>query len=332
MSSNPADTNPQVDFKTSVCGLTMRNPIVLASGTFGYGSEIAPCFKGMSLEQVGGISLKGIFWEPRRGNNTPRIAETAAGLLNAIGLEGVGTVAMVEEVLPQLQPKPCTLFINVCGTSIDEYQRIIAYLNEKAPEAWDAIELNISCPNLTCGGLEFGVTAEAAAQVTKASVEAAGNHPIFVKLAPMVANLAEIALAVVEAGAQGLSLVNTYPGMAIDLEKRKPVLAKTYGGLSGPAIKPLALRAVHLVHRALVKAGRNDVDIIGMGGITNGRDALEFLLAGAAAVSLGTVNFLRPFAYRDVLAEMEELMCKRYGQSCNARDLTPDGWSGAIIG
>lgn len=321
---------PQVDFRTTLAGIEMVNPIVLASGTFGYGAEVAPCFEGMRLEELGGISLKGIFWEPRRGNPTPRIAETPAGMLNAIGLEGVGAVSMTEEVLPALQPKPCMLFINVCGTSVEEYGRIITHLNEKGGELWDAIELNISCPNLSCGGLEFGVNPDAASEVTRVAVSAAGEHPVYVKLAPMTANLAEIALAAVEAGAKGLSLVNTYPGMAIDLDNRQPVLATTYGGLSGPAIKPLALRAVHLVSTALKKAGRSDVEIVGMGGITTGRDAVEFLLAGAHAISLGTVNFTRPFAYRDVLGEMEALMRKRYERSGDSRDLTPGGWTGML--
>ncbi len=320
----------KLDFQTRIAGLTLRNPIVLASGTFGYGSEVAPCFEGMRLDELGGISLKGIFWEPRRGNPTPRVVETSAGMLNAIGLEGVGAEAMVHDVLPSLQPKPCALFINVCGTSVDEYVKIVRYLDEQAPELWDAIELNISCPNLSCGGLEFGVTPEAAREVTEASIEAAGEHPVYVKLAPMVANLPAIALAVAEAGARGLSLINTYPGMAVDLENRRPVLAKTYGGLSGPAIKPLALRAVHLVSKALRDTGRSDVSIVGMGGIASGRDALEFLVAGASSVSLGTVNFTRPFAYRDVLREMETLMRARYERTKDPRDLTVGGWSGAL--
>ncbi len=323
------DKCESIDMRVDLAGMELRNPVILASGTWGYGMEVPDIIEQVDSSRLGGIALKGIFYEPRRGNRTPRLAETPGGLLNAIGLEGVGVKAMVEEILPSLHPRRTRIFVNICGTSKEEYARITGELVQKAWDLFDAIEVNISCPNLDCGGMEFGTDPKAAAEVTGAVRNAAKGKPVYVKLTPLVTDLSSIALAVAETGAEGLSLVNTYPAMLIDLDRRKPVLAKNFGGLSGPAIRPMALRAVCLVRKALKTHGLGTA-IIGMGGISSGRDALEFLVAGADAISLGTINFLNPLAYEKILSEMEEIMRDRFAQAGNPEDLRVRSWSGTL--
>ncbi|MFH1743937.1 MAG: dihydroorotate dehydrogenase [bacterium] len=322
-------TETPVDLKVSVARMDLTNPVIMASGTWGYGMEIPQIIEQMDSSKLGGIALKGIFYEPRRGNPTPRLAETPGGLLNAIGLEGVGVKAMVEEILPTLHPRKTKIIVNICGTSLDEYVRITQEMVQSAGDLFDAIEVNISCPNLDCGGVEFGRDPVIAADVTRAVCQAANGKPVLVKLPPLVTDIAGVAIAVAQAGADGLSLVNTYPAMLVDLERRRPVLAKNFGGLSGPAIKPMALRVVCMVSRALRERGI-ETDIIGMGGISAGRDALEYILAGAHAIALGTINFTNPLAYENVLAEMESLMRQRFQQSADPDDLSVRSWTGKL--
>ena len=323
------DNSESIDMRVDLAGVELRSPVILSSGTWGYGVEAPGIIEQVDSSRLGGIALKGIFYEPRRGNPTPRLAETPGGLLNAIGLEGVGVKVMVEEVLPCLHPRKTRIFVNICGISREEYARITGELVQKAWDLFDAIEVNISCPNLDCGGMEFGTDPKAATEVAGSVRKTAEGKPVFVKLAPLVTDISSIALAVAETGAEGLSLVNTYPAMLIDLDRRKPVLAKNFGGLSGPAIKPMALRAVCLVRKALKTHGLGTA-IIGMGGISSGRDALEFLLAGADAVSLGTINFINPLAYEKVLTEMEAIMRERFAKTGDPEDLRIRSWSGAL--
>jgi dihydroorotate dehydrogenase (NAD+) catalytic subunit len=309
--------------------LDLVNPIIMASGTWGYGTEVLEIFEQVDMAKLGGVALKGIFYGPRRGNPTPRLVETPGGLLNAIGLEGVGVKAMVQQVLPSLHPRKTKIIVNICGTTIDEYRVITQELIGGAWDLFDAVEVNISCPNLDCGGMEFGTDPKLAADVTRAVRGVAGGKPVLVKLAPLVTDIASIALSVADAGAEALSLVNTYPAMMIDLQRRRPVLAKNFGGLSGPAIKPMALRAVYLVFSALRQRGFN-TDIVGMGGICTGRDALEYIVAGANAISLGTVNFTNPLAYETVLEEMETLLLQRFQQTSDRADLRLSSWVGTL--
>ena len=323
------NTEIGVDLSVRVAGMDLVNPIIMASGTWGYGLEAPQVLEQVDPAKLGGIALKGIFFEPRRGNPTPRLAETPGGLLNAIGLEGVGVKAMVEQVLPSLHPRKTNVIVNICGTSVEEYRKITQELVEHAPELFDAIEVNISCPNLDRGGMEFGTDPTLAGDVTRGVCQAARGKPVLVKLAPLVTDITSIAVAVAEAGAGALSLVNTYPAMRIDLERRRPVLAKNFGGLSGPAIKPMALRAVCLVYRALRERGLN-TDIVGMGGICNGRDALEYMIAGANAIALGTVNFTNPLAYETVIDEMQNLLRERFQQSSDQADLCVRSWVGTL--
>jgi len=324
-----SNTDTPIDLNVRVAGMDLASPIILASGTWGYAVEVPEVLEQVDFSKVGGVALKGIFYDPRRGNPTPRLVETPGGLLNAIGLEGVGVKAMVDTILPSLQPRQTRIIINICGTSVEEYARVTKVLVDSAFDLFDAIEVNISCPNLDCGGMEFGTDPRAADEVTRAVRSAAEGKPVLVKLAPLVTDIREIALAVAEAGANALSLVNTYPGMVIDLERRRPVLAKNFGGVSGPAIKPLAQRAVCLVHQALQNRGL-DTGIVGMGGICSGRDALEYIVAGADAVSLGTVNFTNPLAYETVLRQMQALMRERYLQTSVRSDLSLRSWKGSI--
>lgn len=319
----------QIDFRVQVAGMDLVNPIILASGTWGYAVEVPEVLERIDWTRLGGVALKGIFYESRRGNPTPRLVETPGGLLNAIGLEGVGVKSMVDTILPSLHPRQTKIIVNVCGTSIDEYRQIAEELVEHAFDLFDAMEVNISCPNLDCGGLEFGTDPNVAAEVTRTVRAAAKGKPVIVKMAPLVANIVAIALSVAQAGADALSLVNTYPGMAIDLERRRPVLAKNFGGVSGPAIKPLAQRVVCTVHRALREKGFK-TGIIGMGGISTGRDALEYMIAGADAISLGTVNFTNPLAYETVLSQMEALMRTRFAETSDEGDLSIQSWTGKL--
>ena len=270
--------------------LTLPNPVMTASGTFGYGREFA---QYTNLADIGAIVVKGISLEPRPGNPPPRLVETPCGMLNAIGLENVGVERFIEEKLPYLRENNCRVVVNVLGDSVEEYCRLVERL--ESTDGISAVELNISCPNVKKGGVAFGTKADMAHEVTKAVRQASGL-PLIVKLSPNVTDITEMAKAVETAGADAVSLINTLIGMAIDIQSRRPVLANTIGGLSGPAIKPVALRMVYQV------AGAVRIPVIGIGGISCWQDAIEFILAGAGAVQIGTANFINPQAAGEILA------------------------------
>jgi len=262
--------------------LQLRNPVMTASGTFGYGLEFADFFP---LEELGGIIVKGTTLNPREGNDYPRMVETASGMLNCVGLQNKGVDYFCSDIYPQIKDVGTNMIVNVSGSSPDDYAECAARIDllENIP----AIELNISCPNVKQGGMAFGVTCEGAASVVKA-VRARYHKTIIVKLSPNVTNIADIAMAVEAEGADSVSLINTIMGMAIDIEKRRPILSIATGGLSGPAVKPIALRMVWQVAKAV------KIPIVGLGGISNAHDAIEFLLAGATAIQIGTANFIDP--------------------------------------
>lgn len=277
-----------------IAGIKMRNPVMTASGTFGYGEEFADY---MDLESIGAMITKGLSLKPKAGNNTPRIVETPGGMLNAIGLQNVGIDAFIAKKLPFLRTVNTPVIANLYGNSLEEYGELAARI-DGIPEV-AGVEVNISCPNVKQGGIVFGTDPAAAAQVVSL-VRRSTSKPLIVKLSPNVTDIVSMAKACVDAGAESLSLINTLTGMAIDLQKRRPVLANITGGLSGPAIKPVALRMVWQVARAV------KVPLIGIGGIMNATDALEFILAGATAVQIGTANFLTPSASQQIAAEMEQ--------------------------
>jgi dihydroorotate dehydrogenase (NAD+) catalytic subunit len=282
-------------------GLTFANPVLCASGTFGYGEEFAAV---CDLQGIGGVVTKGISLEPRAGNPPPRIYETAAGMLNSIGLQNVGLRAFVRDKLPFLRDCPARVLVNFFGASLDEYARCAEGLSGHA--GIDALEMNISCPNIKAGGMEFGVDPELVGKLVE-MVCGCTDLPVVVKLTPNVTDPVPVARAAVEAGAAGLSLINTLRGMAIDAGRRRVRLGTTFGGLSGPAIKPVALRMVYQVAQAGL-----EVPILGIGGICSGEDAAEFLLAGATLVQVGTASFSRPDAAPGVAAELERF-CREQG-------------------
>lgn len=273
-------------------GLVMKNPVTVASGTFGSGEEYADFF---DISRLGAVTTKGVSSSPWEGNDSPRIAETASGMLNSIGLQNPGVEAFCSDHGEWLRSLDTSVIVNVSGHSIEDYVHVIERL-EQEPYV-DAYEVNISCPNVDAGGMTFGVDPEAAADVTRA-VRAATKRPLIIKLTPNVTDITVIAKAVEASGADGISLINTLLGMAIDAKSRRPKLARVVGGLSGPAIKPVALRMVWEVHNAV------DIPILGMGGIQCGADAIEFMLAGASAVAVGAANFVDPYASVRVLEEM----------------------------
>lgn len=279
--------------------VTLQNPILTASGCFAYAE---PFREFMDVGLLGGVSTKGISPEPRSGNPLPRIYETASGMLNSIGLENVGVEAFLRDKLPALAQSPTSVWVNFFGTDFESYVACAKALGEGAKGGIDVLEMNISCPNIKKGGIEFGTVPEVAHRLTKACVEAT-DVPIVVKLTPNVSDIVGMAQAVSEAGAVGVSLINTITGMAIDVRKRRPRLATTYGGLSGAAIKPVALRMVHQVSQALP-----DLPICGMGGICSGEDVMEYLLAGATCVQVGTSNFAEPAAGLRIIEELRGWM------------------------
>jgi dihydroorotate dehydrogenase (NAD+) catalytic subunit len=295
---------PITDTTIKIAGMTLKNPVLVASGTFGYGVEFA---RVLDVERLGGIVLKTITLEPRPGNPPPRIAETPSGILNSIGLQNVGVDAMIEERLPLLEQYDVPVIANIYGETVDEFVELARKLSEQ-PQI-SAIELNLSCPNLSGRGKWRDATApdlvaqdaEAVAEYTE-SVRGATKLPLIVKLSPAVTSIAEIALAAEQAGADAISLINTIPGMVIDAEKRRPFLGAVTGGLSGPAIRPVAVRMVWEVARAV------RVPVVGMGGIRYATDALEFIIAGATAVAVGSANFADPKATLDIIAGIEEYM------------------------
>ena len=279
----------QPDLRVNIGALHLRNPVMTASGTFGYGEEFASL---VDLHRLGAIVVKGVSLEPRSGNPPPRIVETAAGMLNAIGLENVGVESFVKEKLPFLQDIGTPVIVNILGNTVDDYRRLAKRFNEVDMVA--AIEVNISCPNVKEGGVAFGTDPAMAHAVTTA-VRENYQGPVVVKLSPNVTDITVIARAVEEAGADAVSLINTVLGMAIDIETWRPMLANTVGGLSGPAIKPIALRMVWQVAMSV------KIPVVGIGGITTPEDAIEFLMAGASAVQVGTANFINPKATEEII-------------------------------
>ena len=270
------------DLSVNIGNLNLKNPVMTASGTFGYGVEFEDF---VDLEQIGGIIVKGTTLNHREGNPYPRMAETPSGMLNAVGLQNKGVNYFVEKIYPKIKDINTNMIVNVSGSDIESYVKTAERINEL--ENIPAIELNISCPNVKQGGMAFGVTPDGAAEVVSA-VRKAYDKTLIVKLSPNVTNIAEIARAVEAAGADSVSLINTLLGMAIDAEKRRPILSTITGGMSGAAVKPIALRMVWQVAQAV------KIPVIGLGGIMNWRDAVEFLLAGATAIQIGTANFIDP--------------------------------------
>lgn len=288
------------DLRVDLGFLQLRNPVLTASGTYGYGTEFLPY---MDLSAIGGIVVKGLYYSPREGNPPPRLVETASGLINAIGLQGVGVEYFASDVLPELRKHDTAVIVNVCGASDDEYLQVIEFLDRQDGIA--AYELNISCPNVK----QNGACPAMNPQTTRAIVAEAkrrGRRPLIAKLSPNVTNIAEIARAAEDGGADGISLINTLLAMAVDLETRRPKLGNVFGGLSGPAIKPIALRMTYQVAQAV------KIPIIGLGGIMTGRDALEFMLVGARAVQVGTANFVDPAASARIVGEIGEY-CDTHG-------------------
>lgn len=280
--------------------IKLKNPVITASGTFGYGLEYSPF---VDLNKLGGFIVKGLYYSPRPGNPPPRLVETASGLINAIGLPGVGVEKFAEEILPQLRKFQTAIIVNVCGESEDEYASVVEFLDKA--EGISAYELNISCPNVKKDGLCPALDPEATFSVVSL-VKKSTSRPVITKLSPNVTGITEIALSAQEAGSDALSLVNTLLAMAVDVEERKPVLSNIFGGLSGPAIKPIALRMVYQV------VSRVKIPVIGLGGIVSGRDALEFLITGAKAVEIGTANFVDPEASVKIIEELKDY-CKANG-------------------
>lgn len=291
--------NASLDLRINVGGLRLKNPVMTASGTFGYGREFEAL---VDLNRLGAIVVKGISLNPSRGNPAPRVIETSGGMLNAIGLENVGLNAFIDEKLPYLDALDVPVVVNIYGKTIEEYAELAARLDAVGGVA--AMEVNISCPNVKAGGVAFGVCADPARSVVRAVREKTGK-PVIVKLSPNVTDIAEIARAVEDAGADALSLINTLTGMAIDVHSRRPKLANITGGLSGPAVKPVALRMVWEVSRAV------KIPVIGIGGIMCAEDALEFIIAGASAVQVGTANFVNPRATMDILDGLETFMAEK---------------------
>jgi dihydroorotate dehydrogenase (NAD+) catalytic subunit len=292
--------NDGANLAVDVAGLRLKNPLLAASGTFGYGVEYAGI---LDLSLLGGLVTKGLYLEPRDGCPTPRIAETPSGLLNAIGLQGVGVRAFVKEVLPRLAPYDTAVVVNVCGDTVEEYAEVARIVDDAPGVA--AVEINISCPNVKVGGMAFGGDPEMTYAVV-AAVRKATRLPVIPKLSPNVADISVFARAAEEAGADALSCINTLLGLAVDVETRRPRLAFGTGGLSGPAIRPVAVRMAWQAARAV------KIPVIGVGGIGSGADALEFMIAGCRAVQVGTANFVDPGVYARILSELHAYL-ERHG-------------------
>lgn len=281
------------DLRVKVCGVPFKNPVIAASGTFGFGKEFNEIY---DISVLGGISTKGLTLEPRLGNPMPRIAEGYGVILNAVGLQNPGVEEFVRDDLPFLRSKDTVVIANVAGRTIDDYAGICARLDGLV----DMVELNISCPNVKCGGMAFGIRPESVKEVTRAAKSALKKTPLIVKLSPNVESIAANALAAQEGGADCLSLINTLTGMVIDIERRRPLIANNTGGVSGAGIRPIAVRMVYEVCQAV------SVPVIGMGGITCAEDALEFIIAGASAVQVGTANFTDTLAMPRIIAGLNE--------------------------
>jgi dihydroorotate dehydrogenase (NAD+) catalytic subunit len=296
------------DLAVKIGSLTLANPIIAASGCFGYGVEYAGV---VDLSLLGGVAVKGLFLTERQGHPPERIVETPAGMLNAIGLQGIGVHRFIKEKLPELRERRATVIVNICGSTLDEYVELSRILSDA--EGVAALELNISCPNIKEGGITFGCSLHGTFDVVSA-VRKVTRLPVIPKLTPNVTDVASFAKASEDAGADAVSLVNTFLAMAIDVETRRPKLSNVVGGLSGPAIRPIAVRMVYDCHRAV------KIPVIGMGGIASARDALEFMIAGATAVQVGTANFADPFIWAKLLQGIREYLARHGIQ--RASDLT----------
>lgn len=282
------------DMKINIAGVEWKNPVTTGSGTFGFGEEYGEYF---SLNSLGAICLKALSAKPRLGNPPPRIAETPDGILNSVGLQNPGAAYFVEHYLPKLKTYDTKIIANLCGSSIDDYVEVAEILGDSV----DMFELNISCPNVKVGGMAFGTDPKMTEEITK-RVKAVSKVPLIVKLSPNVTDICEIARAAEAGGADSLSLINTLLGMRIDIKTKRPVLRNNMGGLSGPAVKPVAVRMVYQVHNAV------KLPLIGMGGIATAEDAIEFILAGATAVSVGTAGFVDPYAWVKVVDGIEKYL------------------------
>ena len=283
------------DLRVNICGVEFKNPVIAASGTFGFGREFDEIY---DISCLGGVSTKGLTLEPRPGNPTPRIAEGHGVILNAVGLQNPGVEAFIRDDLAFLKGKGVAVIANVAGKTIEDYAAICARLDGLA----DMIELNISCPNVRCGGMAFGIRPENVEEVTRAAKGALKQTPLMVKLSPNVENIAVNALAAQSGGADCVSLINTLTGMVVDIERRRPLIANNTGGVSGAGIRPVAVRMTYEVCRAV------SIPVIGMGGITRAEDALEFIIAGAAAVQVGTANFTDTLAMPKIVEGLNEWM------------------------
>jgi len=286
------------DLSVNICGLNFKNPVTTASGTFGYGEEFANFF---DLGQLGGIFVKAVTGKNRDGNAYPRMAETPSGMLNSVGLQNKGVDNFMKDIYPRIKSFNTHILVNVSGSTIEEYVEVAEKINEL--EKIPGIELNISCPNVKYGGMAFGTVPATATEVTRA-VRKVYKKVLMVKLSPNVTNIAEMAKAVVDGGADAITLINTLLGMSIDAEKRTPILSTITGGLSGPAIKPVALRMTWQVYKAV------KVPIVGMGGIMNATDAIEFILAGSSAIQVGTANFIDPFVSLKIIEGIEQYLIR----------------------
>ena len=292
------DTNDAVDLSSKIGSLTLANPLIAASGCFGYGVEYADV---VDLASLGGVAVKGLFLSEREGHAPPRIVETPSGMLNAIGLQGIGVHRFIAERLPELRARRAIVIVNICGTTLDEYVEVARILSDA--EGVHALELNISCPNIKEGGITFGCSLPGTHDVVSA-VRKVTTLPVIPKLTPNVTDVSSFARAAEEAGADAISLVNTFLAMAIDVHTRRPRLTNIVGGLSGPAIRPIAVRMVYECRRVV------KIPIVGMGGIATAEDVLEFMIAGANAVQVGTMNFVDPFIWAKLLDGIREYMTR----------------------
>lgn len=290
-----------INTKVNIAGVELKNPVMTSSGTFGSGREYS---EFVDINKLGAVVVKGVADKPWSGNNSPRIAEVYGGMLNSVGLQNPGVDYFIKEDIPFLRQFDTKIIVNVCGHTIDEYTNVVKKLNGKDV---DMLELNISCPNVAEGGMAFGTEPEMVEKVVS-EVKKYADKPLIVKLSPNVTDITTIAKAAENGGADALSLINTITGMKIDIYKRKTVLANKIGGMSGPAVKPVAVRMVYQVNKAV------KLPVIGMGGISNGEDAIEFIMAGAMGVSVGTANFINPFATIEVIDGIESYM-KNYNVS-----------------
>lgn len=285
--------------KVNINGVEFKNPVIAASGTFGFGGEYNNFY---DVGMLGGISSKGLTINPKDGNEGVRVVETRSGMMNSVGLQNPGIDKFIEVELPKMRKLGTNVIANVGGGSIEDYEEAITKLRGTDI---DMIELNISCPNVKCGGMAFGIKSKVAFEIVS-KIKKIADKPLMVKLSPNAEDIVDMAIKCEEAGADSISLINTLKGLAIDPYKRKPIFNNVYAGLSGPAVKPIALRMVHEVSKAV------DIPVIGLGGITTGLDAIEFMMAGASAIQIGTVNFFNPLAGMEIIKEIEEF-CKQEG-------------------